>query len=69
MQPMVEISDPNDQLPPARACYGAGGGGGGFGGLGGGGFGGLVGGTGQPLPGYGRPPGGVNAYLHPKNGD
>jgi hypothetical protein len=46
-----------------------GGGGGGFGGLGGGGFGGLVGGTGQPLPGYGRPPGGVNAYLHPKNGD
>jgi hypothetical protein len=45
----------------ACARYGAGGGGGGFGGLGGGGFGGLGGGMGQPIPGYGRPGGGVNA--------
>jgi hypothetical protein len=49
----------------ARARYGAGGGGGGFGGLGGGGFGGLGGGMGQPIPGYGRPGGGVRPVGAP----
>jgi hypothetical protein len=42
-----------------RARYAAGGGGGGLGGLGGGGLGGLGGNMGEPIPGYGRPYGGV----------